>query len=105
MFVSATFFDEFLYRGFAIATIARLTGSIALAMALSLAAFVIAHAPGWSWWQLIHVAAGGGLLTCLFAWRFDLWANFIAHAAIDSVPLLFFPLLARGAMRSAPAAG
>jgi membrane protease YdiL (CAAX protease family) len=93
--VTAAVTEEWLYRGFAIATLQELTGSLAVSASLPLVVFIVLHAPWYSRAHLLYVGIAGALLTGLFLARHDLLANILAHAVIDAVPLLVLPAIAR----------
>lgn len=80
--------EETLFRGYPIERIEELTGSRPLAGFLSWAAFTIAHLSSWGWAQLIVAGFGGVLLTALYLWRRNLWANMIAHWLADGAGFL-----------------
>ena len=93
--VTAAVTEEVLYRGYPIPHLQALTGSLAVAAAISLAVFVIIHLPGWGLGHLIFVSLAGSILTALFLLRGDLWSCIIAHGIVDAVPLLIIPVVAR----------
>jgi membrane protease YdiL (CAAX protease family) len=66
----------------------ELTGSRTTAALVSWAAFTIAHLGGWGWTQLIVAGYGGILLTLLYLWRRNLWANILAHWIADGAGFL-----------------
>jgi membrane protease YdiL (CAAX protease family) len=80
--------EEILMRGYGIERIQELTGSRFVAGAVTLAAFTLAHLSYWSAAQLLVAAGAGLVLTVLYLWRRDLWANMIAHFLTDAVSLL-----------------
>jgi CAAX protease family protein len=92
--LTAAIAEEFMFRGFGIEELNRLTGSWWLAGALSWAAFTLAHVDryGWTLGLLIPAIAGGGL-TILYLWRRNLPLCMLMHAIIDGVALLLVPLL------------
>ncbi|HEY6578135.1 MAG TPA: CPBP family intramembrane glutamic endopeptidase [Rhizomicrobium sp.] len=75
--------EELLFRGYPIERIAELTGSRALAAVVSWALFTYAHLASWGWAQLIVAGYGGMVLTILYLWRRNLWANMLAHWIAD----------------------
>jgi membrane protease YdiL (CAAX protease family) len=91
--VRAAIVEEVLYRGYAIDRIARLTGSRALAVALPLAVFALAHYRQGAGGILIALILGG-ILTAVFLKRRDLLSVVVAHFLVDFVPNLVLPLLA-----------
>ena len=80
--------EELLFRGYPIERLAELTGSLVLAAIISVAAFTYAHLASWGWAQLIVAAYGGVVLTILFLWRRNLWANMLAHWIADGAGFL-----------------
>lgn len=84
----AAIVEEILFRGYAIERIQELTGSRLFAGAISLAAFTIAHLRLWGWAQLIIAGFAGLILTVLYIWRRNIWANMIAHWLIDGAGFL-----------------
>jgi membrane protease YdiL (CAAX protease family) len=77
--------EEILFRGYAIERIEALTGSKWLAGAISGLIFVAVHLSGWGAAQLIVVAFGAAILTCLYLYRRDLASNMLAHFLADFV--------------------
>ena len=59
-----------------------------LAGVITWAAFTYAHLGGWGWPQLIVAGFGGLLLTVLFLWRRNLWANVLTHWLADGAGFL-----------------
>jgi uncharacterized protein len=84
--------EEVLFRGYSIERLQECSGSAWLAGLISLAAFTAAHLSSWGAPQLIVAGYGGLLLTVLYLWRRNLWANMLAHWIGDCgfivVPLL-----------------
>jgi len=80
--------EELLFRGYGIERIAELTGSRWLAAIVTCAAFTYAHLAGWGAAQLIVAGYGGVLLTILYLWRRNLWANMLAHWIADGIGFL-----------------
>lgn len=64
------------------------SGSRMLAGAVTWLAFTFAHLASWCWAQLIVAGFGGLLLTVLFLWRRNLWANMLAHWLADGAGFL-----------------
>ena len=80
----AAIFEELLYRGFGIERIAQLLRNRWVAAGISLAAFTFVHISYWGMGaHLIIVGFGGLVLTLLYLWRRDLWANILAHFLTD----------------------
>jgi membrane protease YdiL (CAAX protease family) len=80
--------EETLFRGYPIGRIREWSGSRMLAGVITWAAFTYAHLGGWGWPQLIVAGFGGLLLTVLFLWRRNLWANVLAHWLADGAGFL-----------------
>ena len=80
--------EETLFRGYPIERLDELTGRRWPAAVISWAAFTIAHLGTWGWTQLIVAGFGGILLTGLYLWRGNLWANIIAHWIADGAGFL-----------------
>jgi membrane protease YdiL (CAAX protease family) len=80
--------EELLFRGYPIERLNELSGSRALAAFVSWAAFTYAHLGSWGAAQLIVAGYGGVLLTILYLWRGNLWANMLAHWIADGAGFL-----------------
>jgi uncharacterized protein len=80
--------EEILFRGYLIEKVRQLTGSTALAVVISVAAFTYAHLSGWGPVQLISVSASGLVLALLYVWRRDLPSNMLAHFLADAAGFL-----------------
>lgn len=80
--------EEILFRGLAIEQMTVLTGRRWLSALLATLVFVLGHALNFDWPQLVPVAAVSIVVVGLYLWRHDLWANIIAHTAIDVVAVL-----------------
>ena len=80
--------EELLFRGYPIERLSELTGSRAMAAVVTWAAFTYAHLGGWGAAQLIVAGYGGVLLTVLYIWRRNLWANMLAHWIADGAGFL-----------------
>ena len=80
--------EELLFRGYPIERLLELTKSPWLAGIVTWAAFTIAHLGSWGWAQLIVAGYGGVLLTVLYLWRRNLWANMLAHWIADGAGFL-----------------
>lgn len=85
--------EEVLFRGYPLERIEELTGSTILAALLTWAAFTYAHLAGWGTVHLIVAGYGGVILTILYLWRRNIWANMIAHWIADGGAFLLMPLL------------
>lgn len=75
--------EEILYRGYAIARLESLTGSVLLAAAIPIAVFALAHVPMWGWAPALTTALAAAIFSGVFVWTRDLWPNAIAHVATD----------------------
>jgi membrane protease YdiL (CAAX protease family) len=80
--------EEILFRGLAIEQLTALTGQRWFAAVLSTVIFVAAHGLRFDWPQLVPVAGVGIVLAGLYLWRHDMWANIIAHAAVDAATVV-----------------
>ncbi|HWE05361.1 MAG TPA: type II CAAX endopeptidase family protein [Rhizomicrobium sp.] len=80
--------EELLFRGYPIERICELTASRWLAALLTWAAFTYAHLSSWGAAQLIVAGYGGVILTWLYLWRRNLWANMLAHWIADGAGFL-----------------
>lgn len=80
--------EEILFRGYPIERLLELTKSRWVAGIVPWAAFTYAHLSSWGWAQLIVAGYGGVLLTVLYLWRRNLWANMLAHWIADGAGFL-----------------
>lgn len=80
--------EELLFRGYPIPRLSEISGSRLIAALLSWAAFTYAHLSSWGAAQLIVAGYGGAVLTILFLWRRNLWANMLAHWIGDGAGFL-----------------
>lgn len=80
--------EEVLFRGYPIERICELTASRWLAALVTWAAFTYAHLSSWGAAQLIVAGYGGVILTVLYLWRRNLWANMLAHWVADGAGFL-----------------
>ncbi|MGH6878820.1 MAG: lysostaphin resistance A-like protein [Rhizomicrobium sp.] len=80
--------EELLFRGYPIERIGELSGSLVVASVVSWAAFTYAHLASWGAAQLIVAGYGGLVLTALYLWRRNLWANMLAHWIADGAGFL-----------------
>jgi|GEM_PF-5822705 len=55
--------------------------------------FTLAHLSGGGAGQVIIAAFGGLVLTALYFWRGNLWANIIAHWLTDGAGFILLPLI------------
>jgi membrane protease YdiL (CAAX protease family) len=84
--------EEIIFRGLAIEQLTVLTSSRWLAAFLPTAYFVLVHALRFDWIQLVPIAAVSIVLALLYLWRHDLWANILAHIAVDGAGLVALAL-------------
>jgi membrane protease YdiL (CAAX protease family) len=80
--------EEVLFRGYAIERLHELTGNRRLAAVISGVLFAWAHVGPWGWGHLLLAGYGAILLTALYFWRGNLWANILAHTIVDGVGVL-----------------
>lgn len=80
--------EELLFRGYPIPRLSELSSSRWIAAILSWAAFTYAHLASWGAAQLIVAGYGGVVLTILYLWRGNLWANMLAHWIGDGAGFL-----------------
>jgi uncharacterized protein len=85
---TAAVVEETTFRGYPIERIGEWSGSRILGGVISWIAFTYAHLGGWGWAHLIVAGFGGLLLTILFLWRGNLWANVLAHWLTDAAGFL-----------------
>lgn len=74
----AALVEETAFRGYGFERITELTGSKALAAIVTFALFSLAHYSGGGWGQVIIAVWGGFVLTALYVWRRNLWANILS---------------------------
>jgi membrane protease YdiL (CAAX protease family) len=80
--------EEVLFRGYGIERLHEITGNRQLAAWISGIAFAAAHVGPWGWGHLLLAGYGAVLLTALYFWRGNLWANILAHTLVDAVAVL-----------------
>lgn len=86
--------EEFLFRGFGISVLTRLTKNRWLAGLLSLLAFTVGHVALFGWTSIVLVPAVLGLiLTLLFLLRGNLFNGVIVHTLIDTIGLVVGPMM------------
>jgi membrane protease YdiL (CAAX protease family) len=85
---TAAVVEETLFRGYPIGRIGEWSGSRALGGVITWLAFTYAHLGGWGWAHLLVAGFAGLLLTILFLWRGNLWANILAHWLTDAAAFL-----------------
>jgi membrane protease YdiL (CAAX protease family) len=86
--VRAAVSEEVLFRGYALERVQELTGSRGAAGVFTWAVFTLEHLSYWGWHHLLVAGAAGALLTLLYLWRRNLWANMLAHFMVDAVGFL-----------------
>jgi uncharacterized protein len=89
----AAFVEETLFRGYGFERIAELTRSPIFAALATWVIFSMAHLTSWGWGQVIIAAWGGLVLTLLYLWRRNLWANIICHWLTDGAGFLLMPMM------------
>lgn len=94
--VRAGVVEELFYRGLATEQLSVFTGRRWLSAIIAAAVFTSMHALHFDWVQLIPIGLFALILAALYLWRHDLWANIIAHIAVDSVGLVSLALNAHG---------
>ena len=85
--------EEILFRGYPLQRLEEWTGSAWLAGLITWALFTYAHLSSWGTAQLIVAGFGGAILTVLFLWRRNLWANMLTHWLVDGAAFIMVPLL------------
>jgi membrane protease YdiL (CAAX protease family) len=80
--------EELIFRGYGFSRSDELTGSRLAAALLTWVVFTVAHVHYWGAAQLIVAGWGGLVLTLLFLWRRNLWANMLAHWLTDAAGFL-----------------
>ena len=85
--------EETAFRGYGFERICELTGSKSLAALATWILFAMAHLSSWGWGQVILAAFAGLILTLVYAWRRNLWANIIAHWMTDGAAFILLPLI------------
>lgn len=88
----AAFVEETAFRGYGFERITELTGSKLLAALVTFALFTLAHYSGGGLAQVLIAAWGGLVLTVLYVWRRNLWANILCHWLTDGAAFLLMPM-------------
>jgi uncharacterized protein len=88
LFLRAGFVEELLFRGYLIEKVRQLSGSTALAVIVSVAAFTYAHLRAWGMVHLTAVGASGVVFALFYVWRRDLPSNMLGHFLSDALGLL-----------------
>jgi uncharacterized protein len=86
--VRAAVSEEVLFRGYALERVQELTGSRSAAGIFTWAIFTLEHFSYWGWHHLLIAGTAGAMLTLLYLWRRNLWANMLAHFMVDAVGFL-----------------
>jgi membrane protease YdiL (CAAX protease family) len=84
--------EEIFYRGLGIEQLTVFTGRRRLSAIIATLVFIAVHALHFDWIQLVPIAAVATVLATLYLWRHDLWANIVAHIAVDSAGLVSLAL-------------
>jgi len=92
--IRAGVIEEVFYRGLAIEQLSVFTGRRWLSALMAAAVFTLMHALHFDWVQLIPIGLVAIILAVLYLWRHDLWANIIAHIAVDAGGLVTLALQA-----------
>ena len=87
--------EEVLFRGYAFERLSALTGSRVLGAIVPALVFMIGHMEAYGIKYLMFLIPVTTILTGLYVWRRDLWANIVAHFLTDAVSLTFFFLNAQ----------
>jgi membrane protease YdiL (CAAX protease family) len=87
--------EELTYRGVAIDRMAALTGSATLGWLIPGVIFGLLHYPQGLSGILIATAAAG-VMSALFLWKRNLWANMAIHFLIDFIPNVVLPAFGVG---------
>jgi uncharacterized protein len=92
MIVRAGIVEELTFRSIAIDHVATLTGSKTLGWLLPVVLFGLLHfSQGLT--GIVIATVTGGIITALYLWKRNLWANFAIHFIVDFVPNILLPLL------------
>lgn len=86
--VRAAVSEEVLFRGYALERAQELSGSRSAAGVFTWAIFTLEHLSYWGWHHLLIAGTAGAMLTLLYLWRRNLWANILAHFMVDAVGFL-----------------
>jgi membrane protease YdiL (CAAX protease family) len=91
MIVRAGVVEELTFRGIALDHTASLTGSRTLGWLLPVLLFGALHfSQGLT--GVVIATVTGGIITALYLWKRNLWANFAIHFIVDFVPNILLPL-------------
>jgi membrane protease YdiL (CAAX protease family) len=95
LFVTGTFLEEVVYRGYLIERLILLTGSRWLAGLVSWAAFTLVHLRFFGLGATIDVAVLSAVLVLLYLRTRSLWPAMVFHGINDAFGFLLAPLLPR----------
>ena len=87
--------EEILFRGYAIERLTALTGSRILGLVAPALVFMAGHIETFGIKYAVSLIPVTTVLTALYAWRRDLWANMLAHFLTDGVSVAMILLLMR----------
>jgi membrane protease YdiL (CAAX protease family) len=82
--------EEILFRGYGIERLTALTGSRTIGILIPALVFMMGHMEAYGIKYLMFLIPVTTILTALYVWRRDLWANILAHFLVDAVGLAFF---------------
>ena len=85
LFISASFFEEFFFRGYVIERVEEITGSMALGAILGITGDLYLHSAYWDTSFVIFLAFGQLSLALLYLWRRSVAPCIIAHFLIDAL--------------------
>jgi len=91
--ITAAISEEFAFRGFAIHTLSKLTGSRLMAAVLSWLMWTALHLHGWGLGGAAAIGLLGIAFTGLFIWKGRLWTSIAAHASNDGLAFVLAPML------------
>ena len=83
--ISASFFEEFYFRGYVIERVEEITGSMALGAILGTAVDLYLHSTYWDTSFLISIAFDEFSLALLYLWRRSVASCIITHVLIDAL--------------------
>lgn len=91
--IRAGFVEEFFCRGYALERITSMTGSVRLAVAISLTIFAVFHyRQGWA--GILVALLTGAVLTGIYLYKRNLWIGIVTHFLVDFIPNVLLPLFA-----------
>ena len=91
--LGAAIVEEFLFRGYTVTRLARLTGSTWSAAAIALVGFSALHGPMWGLGFVVEGLVSGTAMMAFFVWKKDLMAMMVAHGTIDAIAIVVMPML------------